>query len=173
MVRYKIPLLLQGLALLIPLNIYMWGDWLLVNLQWAFFRFQTSANGSCLIPLNRDIDYILLGYTTGIHNILAALFWTAGGLLLLSGFLVTVYACSLEEVRHIRLASFFTLGAGILFGISALERFTAGFAIPLGLPIIFITAWIMYQQQLEPDEGDDSSDNDEECPARELSQDPE
>ena len=173
MVRYKIPLLLQGLALLIPLNIYMWGDWLLVNLQWAFFRFQTSANGSSLIPLNRDIDFILLGYTTGIHNILAALFWTAGSLLLLTGFLVTVYACALEEVRHIRLASFFTLGAGILFGISALERFMAGFAIPLGLPIIVITAWIMYRQPQAPEEGEDISDDDEESPAPEGSKDPE
>jgi len=172
MVRYKIPLLLQGLALLIPLNIYMWGDWLLVNLQWAFFRFQTSANGSSLIPLNRDIDFILLGYTTGIHNILAALVWTAGSLLLLAGFLVTVYATVIEESRHIRIASFFTLGTGILFGISALERFTAGFAIPLGLPILFVTAWIMYRQQPEPDEGGDESDNDED-PAQKLSPDPE
>ena len=37
MTRYKILLILQCLIFLIPLNIYMWGDWLLVNVQWALF----------------------------------------------------------------------------------------------------------------------------------------
>ena len=38
--RFKLSLIFQCLIFLIPLNIYMWGDWILVNVQWALFRFQ-------------------------------------------------------------------------------------------------------------------------------------
>ena len=55
MARYKILLLLQCLILLIPLNVYMWGDWLLVNMQWALVRYQQSPVGSSIIPGYRDI----------------------------------------------------------------------------------------------------------------------
>jgi len=169
MIKYRIPLLLQCLTLLVPLNIYMWGDWILVSLQWAFFRYQETAVGSALFPLNRDISFILLGYSTGIHNILAVVFWTAGSILLLGGVLLTLIACIRGEALHIRTASFFTFGAGILFGISALERFPSGFAIPLGLPVLFIIAWITYRQQPEScdDDGDGGDDTagDGELPA--------
>lgn len=162
MVKFKIPLLLQCITLLIPLNIYMWGDWILVSLQWAFFRYQDTAAGSGIFTINRDISFILLGFSTGIHNILAVVFWTAGSILLLAGILLTLYGCIREEALRIRTASFFTLGAGILFGLSALERFTGGFAIPLGLPVLFIIAWITYRQQPEPgeDEPDGNDDGD-------------
>jgi hypothetical protein len=159
MVRYKIPLILQCLTLLIPLNIYMWGNWILVNLQWAFFRYQYTAEGSGFFPGNKDVTFVLLGFTSGIHNVLAVYAWAAGSILLLAGVLITVYACLREDAARIRIASFFTIGAGILFGISAVERFFSGFAIPLGLPVLFAIAWITYRQQPEPDEVTDSDKN--------------
>ena len=161
MVRYKIPLILQCLTLLIPLNIYMWGDWMLVNLQWAFFRFQYASQGSGFFLANKDISFILLGFTTGMHTVLAVLSWAAGSILLLAGIIITVYACIREESARLRTASFFTLGAGILFGLSALERFNGGFAIPLGLPALFFIAWITYRQQHEPDEDEDNDKGDD------------
>jgi hypothetical protein len=84
----KILLFIQVILLLIPLNVYMWGDWLLVNVQWALFRYQQSPIGSSLILGYKDILYIVQGQTTGISNILAALFWTIGSVLLLIGLLI-------------------------------------------------------------------------------------
>ena len=49
MTRYRFALLSQILIFLIPLNIYMWGDWLIVNVQWALFRYQQSEYGNSLI----------------------------------------------------------------------------------------------------------------------------
>ncbi len=66
MTRYRLVLLSQFLIFLIPLNIYMWGDWLIVNAQWALFRYQQSAYGNSLILGYKDIAYISLGLTTGI-----------------------------------------------------------------------------------------------------------
>lgn len=90
--KFRIPLILQCLVFLIPLNIYMWGDWIIVDLQWALFRYQQSPYGNSLIIGNKDINYILLGQTTGMYNILATLFWTTGSILLIIGLLLTILA---------------------------------------------------------------------------------
>jgi hypothetical protein len=78
MVKYRLPLIFQCLIFLIPLNIYMWGEWIIVDLQWALFRYQQSPFGNSLILGYKDINYIFLGQTTGWYNILSTLFWTTG-----------------------------------------------------------------------------------------------
>ncbi len=47
--RFKLSLIFQCLIFLIPLNIYMWGDWILVSVQWAFFRYMQTPYGNSLI----------------------------------------------------------------------------------------------------------------------------
>ena len=157
MSRYRIPLILQCLVFLIPLNIFMWGDWIIVDLQWAFFRYQSSPYGESLIPIYKDISYILLGQTTGIHPVLATVFWVAGGILLVIGLLGIIFACFNERSDLIRKASIFTILAGIFFGLSAIERFAGGFAIPVGVPIIIFIGWWMYQEKREDDMKDDET----------------
>jgi hypothetical protein len=157
MTRFKIPLILQCLIFLIPLNIYMWGDWLLVNAQWALFRYQQSPYGDSFIPGYKDILYILLGQTTGWYNIAAAVFWTTGAVILLIGLIITIIASTREESEKIRTASYFTMIGGIFLGLSAICRFNGGFAIPVGIPIILIIGWWMYQETDDPDETDDES----------------
>ena len=157
MKRYRIPLILQCLVFLIPLNIFMWGDWIIVDLQWAFFRYQSSPYGESLIPIYKDINYILLGQTTGIHPILAAVFWVAGGIFLAIGLLGIIYAYVNEQSDLIRKASIFTILAGIFFGLSAIERFAGGFAIPVGVPIVIFIGWWMYREESEDKETDEES----------------
>jgi hypothetical protein len=153
--RYRIPLILQCLVFLIPLNIFMWGDWMIVDLQWAFFRYQSSPYGESLIPFYKDINYILLGQTTGIHAVLAAVFWMAGGILLVIGLLGIIFAYYNEQSDIIGKASIFTILAGIFFGLSAIERFAGGFAIPVGVPIVIFIGWWMYREESEENETDE------------------
>jgi len=155
---YKTLLLVQCLIFLIPLNIYMWGDWLLVNLQWALFRYQQSPYGNSLIFGYKDIIYIYLGQSTGLYTIAAAVFWTIGAVILLIGFILTLIAYVGKEGYTIKTASYFTIGGGILFGLSALCRFKGGFAIPVGVPIILVIGWWMYREQFEPSEIEDVKD---------------
>ena len=161
MTRFKIPLLLQCLIFLIPLNIYMWGDWLLVNAQWALFRYQQSPYGNSLILGYKDILYIYFGQNTGLYNIAATVFWTTGAAILLIGLIITIIAYFEEEPYKIKTASYFTLSGGIFLGLSAICRFNAGFAIPVGIPIILIIGWWMYQETYEPDETDNAMDDDD------------
>jgi hypothetical protein len=150
--RFKLSLIFQCLIFLIPLNIYMWGDWILVNVQWALFRYQQSPYGDSLIVGYKDILYILQGLSTGLYNIAAAVFWTAGVLILLAGLIITLVAYTRKESDKLKTASYFTLAGGIFLGLSALCRFNGGFAIPVGVPIILIIGWWMYREADKPDE---------------------
>jgi len=151
--KFKVYLLLQGLVFLIPLNVYMWGDWLILNAQWVLFRFQQSEYGDSLILGYKDPAYIAAGLTTGIFNIAAALFWTAGTFFLMAAFAVTVYALIHDEGGFIRTASCLLFAGGVLFLLSALCRFNGGFAIPVGVPVIFLLGWFMFREKFNlPDE---------------------
>jgi len=143
--RFKLSLIFQCLIFLIPLNIYMWGDWILVNVQWALFRYQQSPYGNSLIVGYKDMLYILQGLSTGLYTIAAAVLWTTGVIILLAGLITTIVAYAREESDKLKTASYFTLAGGIFLGLSALCRFNGGFAIPIGVPIILIIGWWMYK----------------------------
>jgi hypothetical protein len=149
MTRYRIPLILQCLIFLIPLNIYMWGDWLLVNVQWALFRYQQSPYGNSLIPGYKDILYIYSGQNTGFYNIAAASLWTIGSIILLIGLCITIFTCKKEKSSLLKTASYFTICGGIFLGLSALCRFYSGFSIPIGVPVILFIGWWMYTGMYE------------------------
>lgn len=161
MAKYKFLLALQALIFLIPLNFYMWGDWLLVDFQWALVRYQQSSYGSSIIPVYKDIIYIIDGRTTGIYNILAASFWTAGSIILLIGIFITLYAWIYGRPNLARTASLLTIGGGILYLLSALGRFNAGFSVPVGVPFILFIGWWLYHQKPEPEDDKDISEEDE------------
>ena len=157
--RFKLSLIFQCLIFLIPLNIYMWGDWILVNVQWALFRFQRafiqfneSGYVDSYIVGYKDMLYILQGQSTGLYNIAAAVFWTTGVLILLAGLIITIIAFIREEPDKLKTASYCTLAGGIFLGLSALCRFNGGFAIPIGVPIILIIGWWMYKAADETEE---------------------
>jgi hypothetical protein len=158
MPRYRFALISQILIFLIPLNVFMWGDWLIVNVQWALFRYQQSEYGNSLILGYKDIAYISLGLTTGIFNIAAALFWTAGSVILLIGLCITIFAVTKDESGFIKTASYFTLCGGIFLSLSALFRFFGGFSIPVGVPVILYIGWRMYRSHEEEEEEESEGD---------------
>ena len=162
--KYRTSLILQFLIFLIPLNIYMWGDWLLVNVQWALFRFQQSELGNSLILGNKDILYIYFGQNTGIFNIASASLWTIGTIILVIGIIITIYAYVEEKSSFLKKASFFTIAGGIILAFSAACRFQGGFAIPVGIPIILIIGGSMFHENRDADEDETDPDNPEEVP---------
>ena len=130
----------------------MWGDWILVSVQWALFRYMQTPYGDSLILGYKDILYILQGQSTGLYNIGSAVFWTMGVLILLASLIITIVALTREESDKLKTASYFTLAGGIFLGFSALCRFNGGFAIPIGVPIILIIGWWMYKAADETDD---------------------
>jgi hypothetical protein len=137
--KYRTSLILQCLIFLIPLNIYMWGDYILVNLQWALFL------------------YMYLGLNTGLFNIAAASLWAIGTVILFIGLIITIYAHIEEQSLLLKRASLLTIGGGITVGLSALCRFNGGFAIPVGIPVILLIGWWIYQENSEDEVDEDDA----------------
>lgn len=158
MTGYRFPLLLQCLIFLIPLNIYMWGDWLLVNVQWALFRYQQSPYGNSLILGYKDILYMYSGLNTGFYNIAAASLWTIGSSILLIGLCVAFFAYLKKNSSHLTTASYFTICGGIFLGLSALCRFYSGFSIPIGVPVILFIGWWMYTGMYESEDNENETE---------------
>ena len=75
--KYKISLLLQCLVFLIPINIYVIGDWLGTGVQWALFRYQQTYLGDSLILVTRGITLVLNGTIGGMGGISLVL-WAIG-----------------------------------------------------------------------------------------------
>jgi hypothetical protein len=158
--RFKLSLIFQCLIFLIPLNIYMWGDWILVSVQWALFRYMQTPYGNSLILGYKDILYILQGQSTGFYNIGSAVFWATGVIILLAGLIITLVAYTREESDKLKTASYCTLAGGIFLCLSAVCRFNGGFSIPLGVPVILIIGWWMYKAADDTDDTENKPEDD-------------
>jgi hypothetical protein len=158
--KSRIPLVLQCLLLVIPLNIYVIGDWLAQGIQWALFRYQQSYLGNSLIPVNRDLYYVTSGILTGT-SAASIILWMAGVTLLIIALVLMVRAIVSENPVSLKQGALCTIAAGITFGISQLLQYgillhgERGFAIPIGVPVILVTGWWVYREDFGLASGED------------------
>jgi hypothetical protein len=147
----KIRILLQALPLILPLNIYLIGDALGTGLQWALVRYQQTYLGTGIIPVTRDIGYVLSGLMAGYSG-LSLIIWSLGTLLLIVAFLLVIStACHEHSCRYTRYSPFLTVLAGILFLMSCMLQYgislygPAGFSIPFGVPVLMVIGYWTYR----------------------------
>jgi hypothetical protein len=146
MKKVKLSLIAQILIFLLPLNI--WSNGNIANIQWIFFQYQRSVTENTLLPKSMNALGMGLDQYTEILNTCATFFWILGGVLLVTGFCITLFAFLKNESSKIRTSSWFMVLGGIFLFISALCRFNGGFALPLGIPLILIVGWWMHQDEL-------------------------
>lgn len=155
--RPWIPFACSLLLCVIPLNIYVIGDYLASGVQWALFRYQVSPLGNSLIALDRDGYYITNGILTG-SGAVSTLVWIAGGLLLVLALICGLaswigHAVSrLDNHRALlisRAGGAFTLLAALLFFCSMAIQYGLmlhsdhGFSIPLGIPVVLVAGAVL------------------------------
>jgi hypothetical protein len=169
MTKFKIPLIFQCLTLLVPLNIYVIGDWLGSGEQWALFRYQQSYRGNSLIPFTSEINYVLSGVIFG-RSALSLLIWGLGACLLIAAFIILLFAYQEQSEKKVKITGIITMAAGFFFIISCIIQYgiflngSAGFAIPVGIPFLFITGWLMYSsfyRGITPEDDIDTEETDE------------
>ncbi len=167
--RYRIPLILQILVFIIPINIYVIGDWLGTGVQWAFLRYQQTYLGNSLILITRDITYVLTGVISGRSGI-SYILWAAGVVLFIIATILVILANTNENFAWIRKASLVTITGAVLLIGSVIMQYgiffssQSGFAIPVGIPVILVIGWWMYQEKFEPDTADDESGEEKAVP---------
>ncbi|MEN6443392.1 MAG: hypothetical protein ABFC71_06555 [Methanoregula sp.] len=150
MSKFSDILLIQCCLFLIPINIYVIGDWLATGVQWGLFRYQQSYFGNSLIFFTKDIYFINNGMIYGRSALASAMVGIATFLLLLACiFLILAFQC--ENGAYVRAAAIITLTTGCLFLIAdmiqygALFHGPAGFVIPVGVPVILVCGLWMYR----------------------------
>lgn len=166
MSKFKIPLILQCLLFLIPLNIYVIGDWMGSGIQALFFRYQQTNIGNSLIYLNREMGFVLNGTLTG-KSAYASVIWCIGVVLICIAMLVMIYAYLKKEPLFVRYTAFLNAGGALLFALAVVIQYgiflngPAGIAIPLGIPVILGVAYLQYQWDPETRVDDDEQDKEE------------
>ena len=159
--KFKISLLLQCLVFLIPVNIYVIGDWLGTGVQWLLFRYQQTYLGNSLILITREITFVLSG-TIGGRSAVSITLWAIGVLLFIIATFLVILANVKKDFPLIKKASFFTIAGGIIIAVSVLFQYgfllnsPSGFALPVGIPIILIIGWWMYQETDNETDDDNS-----------------
>ena len=153
------------LLFLIPLNIFVIGDWIGKGVQWALFRYQDTSYGTSLITLFRETEYVTSGIITGKSAVSISL-WVAGAFLLVISCIVLAVMIAEEMDEHIQIPGLMVIAAGILLLLSCMTQYgpllsgPAGFSVPVGVPLVWAVGWLIFIQdspeQREDEEGEEA-----------------
>jgi hypothetical protein len=148
--RFRIPLILQVVVFVIPMTIYVIGDWLGAGSQWVFFRYIKYQEHGSIIFLPGEIGLILSGILTG-KSAFASVLWAAGVILVVAATVVIVYGTIKPDPGMIKKGAFVNLGGAVLFLLSVFRQYgislhgPAGLAIPFGIIVLFVIAYSQYR----------------------------
>jgi len=153
------------LLFLIPLNIFVIGDWIGKGVQWALFRYQDTSYGTSLITLFRETEYVTSGIITGKSAVSISL-WVAGAFLLVISCIVLAVMIAEEMDEHIQIPGLMVIASGILLLLSCMTQYgpllsgPAGFSVPVGVPLVWAVGWLIFIQdspeQREDEEGEEA-----------------
>ena len=156
--RSLLPALLA--AALLPANIYAIGGAIGAGLRFPLFLYQDTTYGTSLIPVWREISYVASG-TIGGRSALSILLWVLGTALLVAA--VVYFAAR----RHEGYESFrkplalLVAGGAAAYLLSCVAQYgptlhgPAGFAVPVGVPLILAVAWYIAKVGDDGDEDED------------------
>jgi len=139
-------LLLTAILFFVPINIYMIGNGIGTGIQWVLFRYQQTVYGNTLFTLDMDLGYVVGGVITG-KSALSTAAWLAGVLLLVAALvivLITMYGKGGVRVGH---AGYLAISAALAFLAADMLQYglifsgPAGFAIPVGIPLVLFSGW--------------------------------
>jgi len=156
------PLILQCLLFLVPVNIYVIGDWIGTVVQWGLVRYIQSYIGNSLIFFVNYITYIANGTLTG-RSALAAGLDVAAAVCLILSLCILIGANVKQSAAYVRAAAIATIAAGCLFLAADICQYgiffsgPAGFAIPIGVPVILVCGWWMYRMEFPEEEAEEDS----------------
>ena len=160
---FAVPLILQCILFLVPVNILVIGDWLGTGVQWGLFRYIQSYLGNSLIFFTNYIAYIASGTLTGKSALAAGLDVAAAACLILA-LCILAGAYLKRSAAYVQAAAIVTLAGGCLFLLADMSLYgvffsgPAGFAIPVGVPVILVCGWWMYRMKFaETDPADEGA----------------
>jgi hypothetical protein len=157
--------LLAALVLLLPLNIYVIGDWIGAGVQFSLFRYQQTYLGSSVISLLSDLGYVFSG-TIGGRSAFSILCWMLAAGILVAGVVLVLGHQRSANPGYLKRSGILFLVGACLAVFSLMIQYgptfsgMSGFAIPVGIPPVAALGWWLYTaggRENRQDEGDEGS----------------
>ena len=148
--RFRIPLVLQIAIFLIPMNVYVIGDWMGAGIQWVFLRFIQFSGKNSIVLLPRELGMILSGSLSG-KSAFASIIWAVGAVLIIVATVLIISGAVKTNPDLLRKVAFVNTGAAVLFVLSTVFQYgillhgPAGISIPFGILVLLIIAYWQYQ----------------------------
>jgi len=136
---------------IIPSTIIIIGDWIGAGVQSPWFSYIVSYQGTSLISAYSNLGYVTSGILSP-KTAISILLWEAGTVLLAAATCLLLYEHANRSTRH-RVPGLLTILAGIAMLASLVQQYgpllhgPAGFAIPVGLPLVFVVGWWVYRYE--------------------------
>jgi hypothetical protein len=136
-----LQILFSLFILVIPLNIYIIGEWLGTGIQWVLFRYQDTYMGTNFISVLDELYYISNGNITG-KSALSVQLWQTGVVILFVGIIFLL----LDRVvnKNVAISGVLLISSGLFFLTAVFLQYglylsgPAGTSIPIGIPLVFI-----------------------------------
>lgn len=155
--RSKIPIILQIFLFVIPMNVYVIGDWMGAGIQWVFIRYIHAMDRNSFLPLYREISLVISGLLSG-KSAIASVLWAAGAILVIMATILIIYSIIKTDPVTLKKAAFINVAGAILFLLSVFLQYgillhgPAGIAIPFGIPVLLIIAYWQYRMSCTMDD---------------------
>jgi hypothetical protein len=146
--KFKLILLI---SLIIPLNIYVIGDFLGAGITFPFLKFQITFMGTFFLTFLQELNYVING-TFHHKTAISVLFWTIALIIQVAAVLTLYISWNRQNFILLRRAGVFLMTATILYLASIITQYgflfhgPAGTAIPIGLPVLFLIGGWMYME---------------------------
>ena len=145
-----LALLLCGVFFFLPFQIYLIGEDNGIGIQGAVYRFQISGYGNLLIPITRDVMYVVNGVYSG-KTALSIIMWSLGTLLLAATTVFGLIHADNNRTDFYRRIGLGLLAVCICYLVSCIVHYgwffsgPAGVSIPFGIFIMFFWIIIIYK----------------------------
>ena len=162
--KLSIAFILPWIAFLLPINIYIAGAWMAVGIQWALFRYILSYQGTSIISLGNEIDYIYTGLLLPKTLFSTFLWLSAAGLLLISiCFLLKDF--QKQSKNPYKIPGLLILFSGFLFLAADMVQYGLilfsknSICIPIGIPVLLLIGFWEYRYATDEDADTTEVDN--------------